>query len=276
MTTWLMLGCLIGGAAVAALWLVTNARGKVAIRQHLAAARERRATETRAMTKGLTHELKNPLSTIGLNADLLREAVSDIALPDDAERAPLLRRTEAIQREAERLTGILQDFEAFAGEIRLHPAATDLNLLVDELVDFYAPQAASAGIRIRADLSGEALIASVDANQLKQALLNLMLNATQAITSSEQTREKELILRTRRSPEGAGADVHVIDTGPGIPDDVRARVFDPYFTTKPSGSGIGLTITRRIVEEHRGTLTVHSEPDRGTDFRISLPLAGEA
>ena len=143
-------------------------------------------------------------------------------------------------------------------------------------MDFYAPQAAAAGIRIRADLSERALPASVDANQLKQALLNLVLNAAQAMGSVEdEGAVKELILRTRAVEEGRGvgsATVHVIDTGPGIPDDVRARMFEPYFTTKASGSGIGLAVTRRIVEEHGGVLTVFSESGRGTDFQITLPL----
>jgi len=281
MTQALFIGVALGGVAVAGLWTLRTLTSRAAIREHLHAARERRNAEVRAMTKGLAHELRNPLSTIGLNADLLTEAVRDLPGLTDDDRSPILRRAGAIHREAERLNGILDDFQAFAGDVRLNLQERDLNVVVDELVDFFAPQAAASSVRIRADLHHEPLIASVDADQLKQALLNLMLNATQAMTSSKPTsqdtqRPKELILRVRPD-QNAGKTpahcIHVIDTGPGIPDEVKARVFEPYFTTKPSGSGIGLAITKRLINEHQGELTVHSDPGPGTDFTVTLPAA---
>lgn len=276
MTLGILSAALLGAACTAVAWRITAIRAKNTLKQHLQTLRSRRATEVRAMTKGLTHELKNPLSTIALNADLLREAVNDLEQLEEADRAPISRRTKSIQREAERLTGILQDFERFAGEIRLHLAAADLNSVADELVDFFAPQAAASQIRIRADLNPTPLIAEVDTDQLKQALLNLVLNATQAMKNSEDHgAPKELILRTRPAEplnNQPAAAIHVIDTGPGIPETIQASMFDPYFTTKPSGSGIGLAITRRIIEEHNGSLTVFTEEGRGTDFQVTVPL----
>lgn len=276
-----LLGAVLGSLATLLVWGVCARAARKAIREHLQTQRLKRSDEVRALTRGLTHELKNPLSTIGLNADLLREAVHDARGIDEADRSPIVRRTQAIQRESERLTGILQDFERFAGEVRLHLKASDLNAVTDELVDFYAPQAAAAGIRIRADLCPQRLMSEVDADQLKQAMLNLVLNATQAMAAQVgASAAKELILRTRLSESGTEPDepsgvIHVIDTGPGVPDDVRARMFEPYYTTKPSGSGIGLAITKRIIDEHGGTLTVFSELGRGTDFQITLPLKNE-
>jgi two-component system sensor histidine kinase HydH len=121
------------------------------------------------------------------------------------------------------------------------------------------------------------LEASVDAGHLKQALLNLMLNAVQAMGGVEEGR-RELIVRARAHRDEDGADcvaVHVIDTGPGIGADALGRVFEPYFTTKATGTGLGLPTARRIVEAHGGRMMVHSEVGKGTDFAVLLPAAGQ-
>jgi signal transduction histidine kinase len=109
-----------------------------------------------------------------------------------------------------------------------------------------------------------------------------MLNATQAMDAAPPPtdappRPRELILRTApragRSRDGPAVELHVIDTGPGIPHDLLERIFTPYFTTKSGGSGLGLPTTKRIIEAHGGRLAVHSEPGKGSDFAISLPAA---
>jgi len=119
--------------------------------------------------------------------------------------------------------------------------------------------------------------ALLDPPHLKQALLNLLINATQAMErnpgANGEPRPRELMIRTRpaQAPEGPAWEIHVIDTGPGIPPDARDRIFTPYFTTKSGGSGLGLPTTRRLIEEHGGHIDVHSEPGQGTDFTIRLP-----
>ena len=232
-----------------------------------------------ALTSGLAHEIKNPLSTIGLNAQLLAERGGDLEIPDD-DRAGLTRRVEAVVREAERLRGILTDFLQYAGEPHLEPKPHDLNEVVDELVDFYLPQAERSRVRLRADPAPRPVIASVDIRQLKQAVLNLMLNATQAMAglSGDAARRDaaggDLILRTRVAADDEGrpiAEIHVIDTGPGITPEHRARLFEPYFTTRSGGTGLGLPTCRRLIEAHGGTIEVHSEPGTGSDFVIRLP-----
>ncbi|MEL6740426.1 MAG: ATP-binding protein [Planctomycetota bacterium] len=244
------------------------------------AAQSERMAELGSMTGGLAHEIKNPLSTIGLNAQLLAEGVRDLGLGGpDAER--LARRTDAVRREVERLRGILEDFLEYAGELHVEPRATDLGVLVEELADFFSPQAQAEGVRLSIAEPGSGVVALADPAHLKQALLNLMLNALQAMRVADGDRPRELILRVVADPGRGGssqtehgAAIHVIDTGPGMASDVRERMFQPYFTTKAGGSGLGLPTTRRIIEAHNGSLEVHSEPGRGTDFVVRLPVPG--
>lgn len=273
----LLLGLVIAAGALVP-WSVyrsrrQSARARAAERR--AAAAERMA-EVGSMTAGLAHEIKNPLSTIGLNAQLLAEGVRELPTPEDdpAARDRILRRVDTLRREAERLRDVLEDFLQFAGAIRLELRSLDLNEVVSELADFYAPQADHHGVRLRTELAQRPMPAMIDATHLKQAILNLMINATQAMERSADT-PRELILRT--VPGGDAKDprweLHVIDTGPGIPPEHMPRIFQPYYTTKAGGSGLGLPTSRRLVEEHAGRLEVHSEPGRGTDFVITLPRA---
>lgn len=278
---WFLLGIAAGVfATLPAVVIVTRRLVRRARSAERRARDSRRMAEIGAMTGGLAHEIKNPLSTIGLNAQLLAEGIQDAPIPGD-HKTRLTRRIDALRREAERLRDILSDFLRFAGAVHLEPRPTDLNVVVDELADFYIPQAEAAGVRFRTELAREPLIAPLDPTHFKQALLNLLLNATQAMTAPATDRSggasKELILRTERvRAEGVDAcRVHVIDTGPGIPPDQLERIFEPYYTTKSGGSGLGLPTTRRLVEEHGGAIEVRTEPGTGTDFIVTLPLCAE-
>jgi len=246
-----------------------------------------RLAELGTMTGGLAHEIKNPLSTLSLNAQLLAEDVTDLQVPDD-QRQRIIRRTESLRREADRLKGILTDFLQFAGRIRIDPEPHDLNVLIDELVDFFLPQALAAGVQLRATLPRPPTVARVDSALFKQALLNLLINAVQALESMPPGAgpSRELMIRIEpapaertRSTANRGArlhTIHVTDTGPGITPEHLSRIFQPYFSTKKGGTGLGLATARRIVEEHGGLLHVHSEPGRGTDFILRLPAADAA
>ncbi|TVQ75276.1 MAG: hypothetical protein EA380_11335, partial [Phycisphaeraceae bacterium] len=152
-------------------------KARTAAQRALAAER---LAEIGAMAGGLAHEIKNPLSTISLNAELLSEGLADLpaAAPSDpAEISRLRRRTEVLRREADRLRDILSDFLRFAGELRLEPVPTDLNSVVEELIDFYLPQADHRSIRLRAELSPTPLTVQLDIPRFKQAVLNLLINA---------------------------------------------------------------------------------------------------
>ncbi|MEM9883674.1 MAG: ATP-binding protein [Planctomycetota bacterium] len=260
-----------------------------------------RLAELGTMTGGLAHEIKNPLSTVGLNVQLIQEDLAELAdvLPPppkpDPDRplparrgdpprerlARIRKRTDGLYRETARLREILEDFLRFAGRVTLDRAPVDLNELIDELIDFFEPQAEEAGVRLRADLRARPATAEIDAPLLKQALLNLMLNACQAMADAREAGVPnggagELILRTlrRRGQGGPRLEVHVTDTGPGMTAEQAGKIFQPYYSSKRGGTGLGLPTTRRLVEEHGGTLTVHSEPGRGSDFVISLPAGG--
>ncbi len=242
------------------------------------------------MTGGLAHEIKNPLSTIGLNAQLLAEGVEELEV-DAEHKGRLLRRLGSLRREAERLRGILNDFLEYAGELRLDPRPSDLNTVVEELADFFMPQAEKQGVRLRTDLAPGPLPAWIDVPLIKQAVLNLMLNGVQAMggmNSPERSETgpaptqiiaRELILRTNTALDAERqptAVLHVIDTGPGISEETLGKVFQPYFTTKSGGTGLGLPASRRIIEAHHGRIDIHTELGRGTDFTITLPQAEPA
>lgn len=273
-------GAVLAGVAVA-LMSASARRGPRAQRPSSPPnADAEHARDVGALTAGLAHEIRNPLSTIGLNARLLREGVDDLPNDrpaDDADRAALVRRVDGLAREAERLADILSEFLEYAGELHLEPVDTDLNTLAEELWDFFLPQAEQAGVRLRVEPAPAPARARLDAPHVKQAVLNLLLNAVQAMSGPAQpeARRPELIVRVVRIA-GRPADrvaLHVIDTGPGIPADARERIFEPYFTTRHGGTGLGLPTARRVIEALGGTLELHTDPDKGTDFALIFPAA---
>lgn len=241
-----------------------------------------RLAEIGTMTSGLAHEIKNPLSTLGLNVQLMREDITQMVEEleeDDPHRERLSRtnrRFDALNRETQRLKDILEDFLSFAGRMELDLQPTDIHQSIDELVDFFEPQAEEAKVRLRVQLSASPSVVNLDIGLFKQALLNLMLNAVQAMATTRDTEAShggcdELLIRTDiQKPDRLC--VHVIDTGPGMSDETQSRIFEPYFSTKRSGSGLGLPTSRRIIEEHSGYLNVNSDLGKGTAFVISLPL----
>jgi signal transduction histidine kinase len=288
MWSYLFLGLGIGVLAsipVAAVW---GRRTERRVRQLEQRARTaERLAELGTLTGGLAHEIKNPLSTVGLNVQLLEEDIHDLSQDDGLSASHheglgrVQRRLESLSRETQRLRNILEDFLRFAGRVELDPKPTDLHTTIGEMVDFFEPQAREAGVNLRTQLSAENSTVSTDASLLKQAMLNLLINAIQAMAQARETNQPhggadELIVRTEfgRSPGGSGADefrIHITDTGPGMTGEVAAKVFQPYFSTKRGGTGLGLATSRRIIEEHGGHLTVHADPGRGTDFTITLP-----
>jgi signal transduction histidine kinase len=270
-------------SASAAAWMLLRRHTRRVRSAERRARRAERMAEIGAMTGGLAHEIKNPLSTIGMNAQLTVEGIQELDI-SDSERSRLLSRTKALQRETERLRGILQDFLDFAGQVHLDRRAADINQIVAELADFYAPEAERHGVAIKTELAPGPINASADSRALKQALLNLMINATQAMAggsgdaAARAPANSVLRLRTlvRRDAENAERGrvvaIHVIDTGPGIPVEKQAEIFKPYFTTKSGGSGLGLPTSRRLIEEHGGTISLVSKSGEGADFAVVLPL----
>ncbi len=238
MFVWFLLGGALG--ALLALWGSRSAL-RVSVRRQISAERRardaERLAEIGAMTGGLAHEIKNPLSTIGLNAQLLGEAIEELAIAE-REKAGLGRRAAALTREVERLRDILEDFLRYAGEFRLEAKATDIAAVVREFGDFFEAQALQDGARLRIKAPAKA-VGIVDASALKQALLNLSLNAVQAMTPGGG----ELVLSVSAVEDddiGGAVEIAVADSGPGVAEEKRAEIFRPYITGVARGRGLGL------------------------------------
>ncbi len=282
-----VLGFCVGAAALLLLvlpvfwWLLKRTRKRTETSARKARTTERLA-ELGMLTGGLAHEIKNPLSSVGLNIQLVQEDLTELARDAQSHSEKVgrvRRRVDALARETQRLRDILDDFLRFAGRMKLDRVPVDVNQLVTELADFFLPQAQSMGVRLRTELSPSSLPVQADPSLLKQALLNLMINATQAMADARSGNKPhggadELILRTHTAGpvKNSSVIIDIIDTGPGIAADVLPKIFQPYFSTKKGGTGLGLPTTRRIIEEHGGSLHVHSDLGRGSDFSIHLHL----
>lgn len=212
---------------------------------------------------GLAHEIRNPLSTLSLNLDLLAEDFQEAETPRERRAGA---RIERLKHEARRLQDILENFLRFARLQDLKPREADLNEVLEELCDFYEPQASTRGVTVRTHFAADLPRIPLDADAFKQAVLNLMLNAEHAMPDGG-----ELMLTTRR--DGPFVTLDVVDTGCGMPEDVCSQIFEPFFSTRKGGTGLGLPTTRNIIEAHGGRIDIQSVPGRGSRFSIRLPAA---
>ena len=215
----------------------------------------------------IAHEIKNPLSTIKVNLRLVDEELQTGPAGDIDQRLARARRKLAvIDKEASRLEQILDSFLRYADRTQPRLLAADLNPVIDDIIDFYLPQAAVHSITLRKALHNGPLVCLIDAGMLKQAVLNLLINAQQAIGG-----EGEVMVRT--AADGQYAQIQISDTGKGIPAERLSHLFEPYQSSRPDGTGLGLATVKKIIDANKGTITVVSEPGKGTAFTIKLPLA---
>ncbi len=225
--------------------------------------------ELTAVAGGLAHEIRNPLSTLRVNLQLLAEDLRDVAGGKPADLPPVARRAEhraqTMLREVDRLAQTIDDYVRYVGKDEPVLVPTDIRDVVADLSEFFEPQAARSSIKLHIDRPAAPLVCRIDANALKQALLNLLLNAQQAMPTGGN-------LTIRMSNVNSSARIEVIDTGPGIPPAVLPRIFEPYFSTRPGGTGLGLATARRVITRQRGRLDVETSPT-GSRFTITLPLA---
>jgi signal transduction histidine kinase len=217
---------------------------------------------------GFIHELKNHLSTLGLNLQLLSE---DFEEPQSHRERRALTRIQKLQTECARLVDIANDFLRFARIHAVETKPTDLGKLIEEMIDFFSPTARNASIEIKSFVAADWPPVPLDRELFKQALLNLMLNAEQAMPGGgEITIQAALESEVGGQKPGRAICLSLIDTGKGMSPDVAARIFEPFFSTRPGGTGLGLPTTRRIIEAHGGSIDVQSELGRGTKFTIRL------
>jgi signal transduction histidine kinase len=216
------------------------------------------------MAAHVTHEIRNPLSSMGLNVELLEEELA--SAPEMSEAQQLLR---AIKREIERLAELSEEYLRVARRPAPHLARENLPDLIREIVEFIRPELTKANVTCEVEIADPLPSVMFDEAQIRQALLNLVRNAREAM----QPGGGQLWLRVQASRGGEGIDVVVDDDGDGIGDEVREKVFDPFFTTKERGTGLGLAVTRQIVEAHGGTIACEPRDPKGTRFFIHLPQA---
>jgi signal transduction histidine kinase len=205
------------------------------------------------------HEVRNPLNAVSMGLQRLRMEFT----PEPA--GEYTRFVDLMQGEVRRLNTIVEQFIALARPLPLTPMRFDVAALVHEVADLVDAEARSAAVDVRVAVP-DGVVLTADRDHMKQVLLNLALNAIGAMKASGGA--VTLAAHTTRGR----LTLTVEDTGPGMSPDIRPRIFDPYFTTRRDGLGLGLTIVRRIVEAHGGTVDVTSEPGHGAIFRVSLPV----
>jgi signal transduction histidine kinase len=222
---------------------------------------ERMATVGRLSLR-IAHEVRNPISAIELNAEMLEDIVRERSGDDMKEAAGLVA---AIRDQVTALDGLTEEYLAFARFPRPHFEEESINDLVQELADFVRPVASRQGLTLRVEVDPSVPMMEIDRGLLRQAALNLVKNGLEALSSGG-----ELTIASRF--DGDAVEIAVSDTGAGISNDVGPQLFEQFFTTKPQGTGLGLSITRQIAEEHGGEIRWANRADRGATFTIRLPL----
>jgi signal transduction histidine kinase len=210
----------------------------------------------------VAHEVRNPLSSIMLNTELLEEEAAKCGCESASEATALIA---SIKKEAERLQHLTDEYLAFARPPRPSAAHQSLNAVAEELAHLVREEARRAGIVVETRMSHGCPCALIDPHQIKQAALNLVRNAMQAMPAGGR-----LAIATEVLADGSVA-MHVDDTGPGIPEELRCQIFEPFFTSKPEGTGLGLPLAAHIVRDHGGELDFGGAPEGGTRFTIKLP-----
>ena len=218
------------------------------------------------LTASIAHEIRNPLSTIRLNMELLAEDFesTDLDSPTKQRDRRAKAKIDLVRQECDRLQKLLSDFLDFARQESLNLEPGSLNTEIEQLLDFFAPQAEERGVEIVRYLDPELPTVRLDREIFRAALLNLIINAVQSMETGGQ-----LVVRTRSS--GLGVVLELIDTGLGMDEETLAKAFRAFYTTKQGGSGLGLPTARKIVEAHAGTIDIESAAGRGTKVSIWLP-----
>jgi PAS domain S-box-containing protein len=244
-----------GGERMGALLTMRDAESVRRIENEIELSR--RLAAIGQLTRGVAHEVKNPINAIVVHLEILRNKLQQVE-PDTK------RHVEVIGNEIQRLDRVVGMLVDFTRPVELRLVDVDLRRLVEDVVLLASPDAERHGVHIDRELPPEPVIVKIDADLVKQALLNVALNGIQAMPDGGR-----LTLVTARTPNGALLTVH--DEGPGIDPEIRAKIFDLYFTTKQAGSGIGLAMTFRVMQLHNGSVDFESLPGTGTTFRLRFP-----
>jgi signal transduction histidine kinase len=220
----------------------------------------RRMAAIGRLTSGVGHEVKNPINAIVVHLELLRTKLG-------GDSAPALRHLEVIDAEIHRLDRVVQLLVDFSRPVELRLREQDLREVIGDVLLLATAELSTHNVTLVGRMPEQPLMAHVDADLLKQAALNVIQNGAQAMPEGGKL---EVVLEE----DGGTALLRIADEGPGIPEEIREKIFDLYFTTKSAGSGIGLAMTYRILQLHHGNVEVQSNAGHGTEFLLRIPLAG--
>lgn len=232
--------------------------------ERLSRIRMQRLAQLGTLLAGFAHEVRNPLSTIGLNLQLVLE---DFREAESTRDKRTHKRLSTVEAEVRRLQTILEEFLSYARAPEPNLEDVDLNQKLQAVVDFQEPEMKEAEVSLRFYPGVDVGAVACDWDHVQAAVGNLIRNAKDATPSGG-----EILVSTLR--DGDFVTIRVTDTGEGIPEDQVARVLEPYFSTKKGGTGLGLPTARRVAEEHGGTLSLQSDVGKGTQFMLRLPVRG--
>ncbi len=228
------------------------------------AAEEKQRLLSRLLAR-LAHEIRNPLSSLAIHVQLLEE---DVAQADLSLKTKAAGRFEIIRSELLRLENLMRQFLSLAAPSSVNLQTVNVAEIVGYVCELLRPEAAARRIELTMNLPAGLPPLTADPAQLKQALINLVINAIQAIE-----RNGRIEVAVHAEPAAGACFLRVIDNGPGVSEEKRSSIFEPFFTTKPEGSGLGLWIVQQIATAHGGLISVENRPGGGAAFTLRLPLA---
>jgi signal transduction histidine kinase len=223
----------------------------------------RRMAAIGRLTAGVGHEVKNPINAIVVHLELLKSKLTGAS-------APAIRHLEVIDAEIHRLDRVVQMLVDFSRPVELKLIEHDLRLVIGDVLELAAAEFSTRNVNLVSRMPSAPLMVNIDADLLKQAVLNVIQNGAQAMPEGGLL---EVVLEEDRKSGWKTAVLRISDQGPGIPEDIREKIFDLYFTTRSGGSGIGLAMTYRILQLHHGSVELVSKLDRGAEFMLRIPLA---
>ena len=244
---------------------------------------EKRAAEARlhraeslaslaTLTAGVAHEIKNPLGAISIHLQLIQRRLGTEREGHGGDAWSAVREAVGvIEEEVERLNQIVVDYLFAVRPMNIDLTSEEVNEVLAELLRLLRPELEEAGIELRERLSKSLPRVLLDQRAMREALLNLIKNAIAAMVEDTAS-GRPRVLTVASSTDGESVTVRIGDTGPGIPQEIQGKIFEPYFTTRDFGSGLGLTLVYKIVKEHLGEIELDSKPGSGSTFSISIPI----
>ena len=226
----------------------------------------RRAESLAALTTlsaGVAHEIKNPLASIDIHIQLLNREIQKLKSEEKKNIKNLLA---IVKEEIDRLNSIVQDFLFAVRPMSMNLSKENINEILKDMIDFLKYELGEADIKITLDLEEDLPTVLIDSKYLKQALLNIIKNSIEAIEEGGEIR-----IETEETSHG-DVIISITDTGEGIPENIMGKIFEPYFTTRKSGTGLGLVIVYKIIKELGGDLNIDSKVGEGTIFSLTLPV----